>query len=217
VVPLVPLTARLHERAGVFGVGGLGLLVLAVDAGRFGAGVEALAWVNTALVWVFVHQLGYLYRDGTFEALGRRGLVALALAAAAVLAVLTSTDAYPLSMVAVPGQETSNIYPTNATIAVVGVLQVAVALSVKPAVSRWLARRRVWKAVVTVNALIMTIFLWHMTALLAAVVTLEAAGLGLVERPAPAWWLRRPLWVVLPAVYLVPLVAAFHRFETRTS
>jgi hypothetical protein len=60
----VPLTAAAHRRAAVPVVALLGAAVVAVDLARFGAGLDVLGAVNTALVWVFVHQLGYLWRDG---------------------------------------------------------------------------------------------------------------------------------------------------------
>jgi peptidoglycan/LPS O-acetylase OafA/YrhL len=217
VIALVPLTARLHERVGWAATLGLGVVIAGMDSARFAAGVWPAGWVNTGLVWVLVHQLGYHYRDGTLEDLGRRGLSLLALAAAAALFLLTSLEVYPRSMVAFPGQEHSNIYPTNLTIAVTAVLQAAVALRLRPHLRGWLSRRRVWKPVVGANAVIMTIFLWHMTALLLALTVYEAAGWTLIEHPTAGWWLQRPLWLVFPLLFLVPLVALFHRVETGTA
>ena len=47
---------------------------------------------------------------------------------------------------------------------------------VRPAAERWLAGRRVWKAVISVNAVAMTLFAWHMTALVAVLGLARAAG-----------------------------------------
>src|SRR3954470_5995894 len=76
VVLLVPVTAVAHRRAAVPTVVLLGLGVVGVGLARFGAGLELFGLVNTALVWVFVHQLGYLWRDGMLDSPGRRWTLA---------------------------------------------------------------------------------------------------------------------------------------------
>jgi hypothetical protein len=213
VVLLTPLTATAHARARWLTVGALAGAVVLVDLGRFGAGVEALGWVNTALVWVLIHQLGYFYRDGTLIRWNRWAAAALAGAAATTLAVLTSLAAYPRSMVATVGQERSNILPTTISIAVVALLQLGIILLVREPVSRWLRRPRGWKPVVAGNAVVLTVFLWHMTALLVVLAVLRALGIELRTEPTAAWWSERPFWVVAPALVLALLVAVFGRFE----
>lgn len=213
VVVLTPVTAAAHRRARWLTLAALAATVALADAGRFLADVAVLGWLNTGLVWVFIHQLGYLYQDGWASRLPRRVAAATAAVAVAALAGLTALPAYPVSMVATVGQERSNILPTTAVIAVVAVLQLAVAMLVRAPVSRWLRRPRVWKPVVAVNSVIMTIFLWHTTALLVVLVLLGAAGVRPLARPTAAWWLQRPFWVLAPAVVLVGLVAVFARLE----
>jgi surface polysaccharide O-acyltransferase-like enzyme len=213
VVLLTPLTATAHARARWLTLGGLVVAVALADLGRFAVGVAALGWVNTALVWVLIHQLGYFYRDGTLTRLGRWAALGLVVAAAAALAVLTSLEAYPRSMVATVGQERSNILPTTVTIALVAVLQLGVVLLVRAPVTRWLRRPRAWRPVVAGNAVIMTVFLWHMTALLVVLATLGALGVALPAEPTAGWWLARPFWLVAPAPVLAVLVAVVGRFE----
>ena len=63
--------------------------------------------------------------------------------------------------------------------------------------------------------MIMTLFLWHMTAMLIALAAgwgLGGFGLGLVP-DSSAWWSARPLWMGAFAAVLVPLVGLFARFE----
>jgi hypothetical protein len=213
VVLLTPLTATAHARARWLTIGMLAAAVVLADLGRFGAGVTGLGWVNTALVWVLIHQLGYFYRDGALTRVGRTGAAALAGGAAAALAVLTSLAAYPRSMVATVGQDRSNILPTTISIALVALLQLGVIMLVREPVTRWLRRPRAWKPVVAGNAVILTVFLWHMTALLIVLALLRALGVGLRTEPTAAWWSERPFWVVAPALVLAVLVAVFGRFE----
>jgi peptidoglycan/LPS O-acetylase OafA/YrhL len=213
VVLLAPLTATAHARARWLTLAALAGAVALVDLGRFGAGVGWLGWVNTALVWVVIHQLGYFFRDGTFTRLGRWGAVGLVAASAAALALLTSLHAYPRSMVSTVGQERSNILPTTVTIVMVALLQLGLILLLREPATRWLRRPRAWKPVVAGNAVILTIFLWHMTALLVVLTVLRALGVHLRTEPTAAWWAERPFWMVAPALILVVLVAIFGRFE----
>jgi uncharacterized membrane protein len=215
VVLLTPLTVTAHARARWWTVGALAGAVGLVDLARFGAGLTALGWLNTALVWVLIHQLGYFCRDGwgRDRMPGRGGAAALVAAGALALAALTTLAAYPRSMVATVGQERSNILPTTATIAAVAVLQLGVIMLVRAPVTRWLRRPRVWKPVVAGNAVILTLFLWHMTALLVALAAVRAVGVTTRAEPTAGWWLERPLWLVGPALVLAALVAVFGRFE----
>jgi hypothetical protein len=83
----------------------------------------------------------------------------------------------------------------------------------RPAATRWLARARNWTAVVAANSMIMTIFLWHLTALLVAVLALYPLGFPQPEGGTATWWALRPLWVACLAVVLAGFVAVFARFE----
>jgi hypothetical protein len=40
-------------------------------------------------------------------------------------------------------------------------------------------------------------------------------GLGREQEPTARWWIERPLWLAVPGVILLGLVAVFGRFETR--
>ena len=48
----------------------------------------------------------------------------------------------------------------------------------RPLVTRWLQHRRPWTFTIAVNSVIMTLFLWHMTAYLLAVLLMWPLGLG---------------------------------------
>jgi len=212
VVLVTPLTAVAHRRAALPTVVLLGSGVVAVDTARFGAGLEAFGLVNTALVWIFVHQLGYLWRDGMLDSPSRRW--AIAAGGATGLIVVTTLPVYPRSMVATVGDELSHMYPTTAGIAALALFQLGVILLLSPVLVSGLQRKRLWKVVVAANTVIMTVFLWHMTAVLAALTLFEAAGLPIYPEPSAAWWAQRPLWLLIPGVLLAALVALFARAET---
>jgi hypothetical protein len=116
-------------------------------------------------------------------------------------------------MVAVRGEAVSNMYPTTACIAVLAVLQMGIAMLVRPAAGRWLDRGGVWKAGAAAHGVARTVVTWHETARVAAIGIWRWFGLELLRRPTSLWWAQRPLWLIGPALVLVPLVAIFARFE----
>jgi hypothetical protein len=63
--------------------------------------------------------------------------------------------------------------------------------------------------VVVGHWLVMTVFLWHMTAYFAVVVALAVLGTPMPSTPDATWWLERPLFLAIPAAALVPLVLVF--------
>lgn len=215
VILLVPITARLHRAGGVQTVVVMGAAIALVDLGRLPYGIDELGLVNSALVWVFVHQLGYLYRDGTFARIGVRGQVAMGLTALVAMIVLTRLPVYATSMVATRDVGFSHMWPTTAVIAVAAVLQAALAMLLRPMLQAWLQRDRVWRTITAINAVMLTVFLWHMTADVAAIGIWEALGFELLREPTAAWWLQRPLWLVGPSVLLAGLVAVFGPIELR--
>lgn len=215
VTLLTPLTARLHRELGPLTLVALGSVIALADLGRFHYGLDALGFVNSLVVFLFAHQLGYFYRDGSLERMGRRGQYALLVGALTVMTVLTATGAYPHSMVAVDRDPISNMFPTTACIAVLAVLQAAVAMLIRPSVTSWLQRRDVWRIVIAANSVAMTVFVWHMTALLVVIKAYNQLGLQLGVAPTTGWWMQRPLWLFAPAAVLAGFVAAFARFEQR--
>ncbi|QXC59867.1 acyltransferase [Aquihabitans sp. G128] len=213
VVLLAPATAWLHRRSAGGGLAGLAATVVALDLARFHLGWTAAGYANSLLVWVFAHQLGFWWRDGRALAWSRARHAAVAATGLLALVALTASGTYSRSMVAVRGEHVSNMFPTTACIAALAVFQFGLVLLARPALERLLARRRVWKATVSLNAVAMTVFTWHMTALVAAIGIWRALGFDLLARPTGAWWAQRPIWLLLPGLVLAGLLAVFARIE----
>jgi hypothetical protein len=220
VVMASPLTLWLHRRFDVAVPIALAIGAVAVDVVRFGANVEWIGQANVWLVFLVPHQLGYFYADGRLARLPRRVFVAMAVVGIATMMALTNlyrffpgVSVYPRSLLGTDVGTITNTNPPTLMMLAMAVWSIGAAMLVRPVLARWLERARVWKAVVFTNTIVMTLFLWHMTAFLIAVLLLWPLGLGQQGDTTASWWIERPLWELLPAVFLVGLVAIFGRFE----
>jgi hypothetical protein len=76
--------------------------------------------------------------------------------------------------------------------------------------------RWAWVLVVGVSARIMTMYLWHLTAMVIVIgLALLAGGFGLgIEPLSGIWWVTRPIWFLIVGLATIGLVAIFGRFET---
>ncbi len=213
LIVAVPVTAKVHARVGVGALVGLAGLIAVGDVLHRAADVAWAAGVTTVAVWLFCHQLGYFWRTHRLGArpLGQRlGVAAVGLVA---LATLTMIAGYPRAMVGTVGEPDSNMFPTTAAIAALAVFQLGLLALLTPAAGRLLRRAAVWKLVVSLNLVAITVFLWHMTALLVVVLAYEGLGHTLLPQPTGEWWGQRWLWLLAPAIVLGALVAAFGRVE----
>lgn len=189
------------------------LAAAAVDWVSLATGSLALGFVNYLVVWATVHQLGYAWVDGALSLPRRRvGLAALGLAG---LAVLVTVGPYPVAMVGVDTATVNNTFPTRVTMLLLGMLQAGVVLTLEPAGRRLAAHARVWAAVVAANSRIMTVYLWHVTAMVLVIgAALLVGGTGLHPEPLSAtWWLTRPVWYAVLGAVTLGLVLLLGRFE----
>jgi len=210
VQALVPLMAVWHERARVSAL----LLplagVAAVDLIRFGSGIEAIGFLNLALVWLFVQQLGFWHADGDLIRMSGRTRTALLLAVGGALAVLCAAGPYAADMYV-------NLNPPTLLLALFGAAQALLLGWATPWLRRAASRPAVDRAIDVIAPRAMTVYLWHMPVLI-GLAGLAAAGAlaGAVPLPDPlsvGWWLTRPAWLAVAAVSVALVTAAAHRFE----
>jgi fucose 4-O-acetylase-like acetyltransferase len=213
VIALSPAMLDLHRRARVGTISAIVGAIVIVDVLRFGVGIHGVGWVNLVLVWLLAHQLGFLYGDGSLVKAGRRLHAAMAAVGLIALLVLTNIGTYPRSMVGTDVERISNMNPPTVCIVALTVWLVGVAMLLRDRVSPWLARKRPWMAVIAANSMIMTVYLWHLTAYLVAILLLYPIGLGHPTDSTASWWLQRPVWIAVPAAILAGLVGMFGRFE----
>jgi peptidoglycan/LPS O-acetylase OafA/YrhL len=212
VMALAPAMVRLHRRFRLWVPATLAVAAAVVDALRLGVGLQELGYLNLLVVWALAQQVGFFYADGTLSRLSRRALAGLGGAGLGGLVVLTGTGLYPPSMVGLPGQE-SNMSPPTLCIVALTVWQVALLMMARGRMSAWLARRRPWTVVIAVGSMAMTLYLWHLTAMVALYGFVLAVDGPLPTPSTGWWWASRPLWLALLAAVLTPIALLLSRFE----
>lgn len=214
VVALAPLAEAAHRRWGLMTVVILVAGVLIGDLLRLASGDGGPAVANYLLGWLAVHQAGIAWHDG---ALPRTQAAAWALVGGGLGAalLLTGPGPYGVAMVgAATAPDLTNTAPPTIPLLALATAQTGAALLLRGPATPWLTRPRVWTAVVVLNSVILTVFLWHMAALVIAAVTL--VGTGVFPQPSVGsveWFALRIPWLAVCAVVLVGLAALIGRWE----
>ncbi|GAB2744253.1 acyltransferase family protein [Streptomyces bullii] len=215
VIVLTPPMLALHRRYGLAVPIALTVLVGLGDAARLGLRMPYLGEANYLLAWLAVHQFGFAWQDGRLA--GRRGVaLPLTLGGLVALVLLTVAGPYPVSMVGMTGQKIQNTSPPTLALLALAVTQTGLALLLHDPARRWLQRTVPWTVVVAVNSVIMTLFLWHLTAAVLGAVVLYPTGL--LPQPTPgssAWLALRIPWLMVLALILTVFVAVFGPIERR--
>src|SRR5215475_4944320 len=162
IVLLVPAMEAAWTRFGVRSFWALTAAAIVVDILYFVGGLRWLGFVNYLFVWGAISLLGYAWLDDRFPS--RRMLLLCAALALAVLLLLVLEGAYPVSMVSDPAEPVSNTTPPKVTLIALAIMQGGVLFALQAAARRWLNGRSAWTATVLINANIMTLFIWHLTA-----------------------------------------------------
>ncbi|MEV4320474.1 acyltransferase [Actinocrispum sp. NPDC049592] len=211
VILATPVMLKAHERYGLRVVAGLAAVALLVDAVRF-AGIGMAGFLNALVVWLAVHQLGFHYAAG--KPVTRAGAAGLAVGGFGLTALMVAFGPYPLSMVGMPGAPVSNAGPPTTCLITLGVGQIGLVLLARPLIRALAARPRAAKVLTWVGARSMSLYLWHMSAMV-AMAGVWTIGFG-YSTPAPgslAWFAVVPLWIGSCAAVLYGLLRAFGRFE----
>ncbi|MEU8128619.1 acyltransferase [Micromonospora sp. NPDC049049] len=146
----------------------------------------------------------------------RAGLVFLAGGLATVL-LLTGPGPWPVAMLHVPGERLDNAAPPSLALLAVAAGQLGLILLLSGPAERLLCRTGPWSLVIGVNLVVLTVFLWHLTAAILLIGVLDA--IGALPTPAvgsAAWWAWRVPWLLLLSAVLAVLVAIFGRVEARS-
>jgi hypothetical protein len=216
IILFVPLTFAAWRRFGFVSFLVPVLLAIGSDV-LFLGGYTLVGWFNYLFIWVAVHQLGFAWLDNRIPAPMTR--FALGCFGLGLLYGLTVLGPYPVAMISMPGAELSNTLPPKLPLLALAIAQAGIVLAAEKPLRMWLGRKTPWTVTVLLNGMIMTIYLWHSTAMVLMIAAAAAVGnVGLHPQPGTgSWWLLRPVWLavyVIALLALLPFVARFERVAT---
>ena len=120
---------------------------------------------------------------------------------------------YPKSLLGTDVEVVSNAYPPTVCFLLADIWSIGAVMLLRPRLARWLERRRPWTITIFLNSVIMTLFLWHMTAYFLVLLALWPIGVGHQQDTTAAWWMLRPVFIGLSGLVLAGIVALVGRFE----
>ncbi|MFE5566102.1 acyltransferase [Amycolatopsis japonica] len=214
-VLLTPMLAAAHRRWGLK----VPLVMLAaavlVDVARFND-LGLIGFANAVFVWMAVHQLGFHYTQGRLGSLSRNAALGMSAAGFGITALMVAFGPYPASMIGMPGAPVSNMSPPTALLAFLAIGQIGLLLAFKPQLNALAARPNLDAALKWIGPRFMSVYLWHMPALI-VVSGVAVYGLG-YETPEPGsvlWLTMLPAWLGACGLVLLGLLRMFARFETQ--
>lgn len=198
-------------------------------------GVTILGWplwigfLNYLLCWLAIQQLGFFWAEPTRH----RTWVLVAVSTFVVNAALVYFGPWPMSLVGLPGDvldfdqitvagltidvpgfhgEYSNMAPPSIVLLLHGLTLVSLVFIARRPLERLLHRPRVWLATTFMMLTSMSLYIWHLLAIVLALTTLRQLGLPPPTRlradgwPEPAdTWTYVAWFVLFLAVFLVYL------------
>ena len=212
-VALAPVTLRLWERFGWSSIAGMTVAAAMIDVATLGLEIHILRWANYVFVWNAVHALGYAWADGRIGTARTR--TALGLGGVGVLAALVAALPYPLAMVGLDAAAVTNSNPPKVTLVFLSLFQFGLLTALETPARRMLENRALWTTVIGVSATIMTLYLWHLTAMVGVIgAQIGLGGFGLRHSVnTPVWWATRPVFLAVLGVVTFLLLRAFRRYE----
>lgn len=203
-----PLGVWLHDHWGGWVMVPLLAGVIAIDVAVRTSGNFELQWVNLLFVWPLAHQWGIAYHRGWFRGWSPPILLAALGAGIALIALLVFGFGYPAAAVAWADIPVANLLPPTLAIAALGWCQTVVMAFLEQARVADRLSERTAKLVRLTNALLLSVYLWHIALIVAIGAIL--AGLTLLW-PAAAPVLLNPLLLVVAELvavaFVVPLIA----------
>ena len=211
VLAAVPLLARLTTTRSMLGaLAGIYLGIAAVDVLRLGLGAPAgIGYVNF-VVWLLPAVLGVGYRR---QLITQKAALMLAAAVFAINIALVTFGPYTISLVGVAGQKVPNMIPPSLVLAGHAIVLSALAIAAMPAINRWAQRPRVWWAVAIGNSGAMTLYLWHMPALLGMHLVFDFLGFPRYDTTATNFVFLSVLQVVTMTILVAGLFLALRPLE----
>ena len=186
-------------------------LLLMPLAAVVSVGVTILGWpsllgfLNFLFVWLAIQQLGFFWGESTRT----RTWVAVAVASLGVNVALVYYGPWPMSLVGLPGDvldfdsitilgntfavpgwhgEYSNMAPPSVILLLHGVTLVSLIFILRGPLDRLLHRPRAWLATTFMMLTAMSLYIWHLLAIVMALATLHLLGVSPPTHLSPSGW-----------------------------
>jgi hypothetical protein len=175
VLAAVPLLTHITTTARLAAaVLGAYAFVAAIDVLRINLEMPKLVSYLNMAAWLIPGMLGVAYRRRLLD--GRTAL-GVGVAMLGVNLALLWWGPYELSLVGIETQQLKNMTPPSLLLAGHAIMMCAFAIAAAPAINRWAQRPRVWWLAAIGNSGAMTLYLWHMPALLAMHLVFDHLGM----------------------------------------
>ncbi|MDR3068471.1 MAG: acyltransferase, partial [Cellulomonas sp.] len=168
----------------------------AIDQVRIADGPQWIGYLNFA-AWYVAGVLGVGYSRRLVR---RQTALAVGLGALVVNLALVGFGPYEVSLVTVPSQQLSNMTPPSVVLCGHMLFVCGLAIWAQPAITRFASDARVWWFVAIGNRGAMTLYLWHLVALIVVFAVSHQLGYDRHSTDQPHFW-----WLV--AVQVVALYA----------
>ncbi|SKE23894.1 acetyltransferase, fucose-4-O-acetylase [Mycobacteroides abscessus subsp. massiliense] len=170
---------------------------------------KGIGYVNF-VVWLLPAVLGVGYRR---QLITQNAALVLAATVFAINVALVTFGPYTISLVGVAGQKVPNMIPPSLVLAGHAIILSALAIAAMPAINRWAQRPRVWWAVAIGNSGAMTLYLWHMPALLGMHLAFDFLGFDRYDTGAPDFIALSVLQVATMMLLVTGLFLALRPLE----
>lgn len=198
VLAAVPLLARITTtRRVVAGVAATYAFIALIDAIRISLDGYAVLGYANVVVWLIPGMIGVGYRRGL---LTRRSALVAGLGMFTANLALLWLGPYELSLVGIETQQLKNMTPPSLLLAGHAIMLCMLAVAATAAIRRWARRPRVWWLVAIGNSGAMTLYLWHMPALLGMHLAFDYLGLPRYDPTAPGF-------IALSVIQLLIMIA----------
>lgn len=213
VVIFVPVTYHAWQKCKLSSAMILMAAACVIDVIYFTTSFKLLGWFNYLFIWLAIHQLGYAWENGYFKSSAKN--LVLCFVSLTALVLMVKYGPYPLSLVGVPSDEISNTLPPKLPLLALGLAQIGLVMSLQKPANRFLSRITPWAATIVVNSMIMTLFLWHSTAMMLVfgLIYLISPELFMITPGGEIWWLQRIVLLFVFAIATLPFLLLFSRFE----
>lgn len=175
VLAAVPLLTRINTAGRlVAAVATLYACVAVIDVIRINdPSWNWLGYANLA-VWLVPGMFGVAYR---YRLLTTSSAAILGVSMLAINLALVRFGPYEPSLVGIEGQQLKNMAPPSLLLAGHAIMMCAFAIAAAPGIARWARRPRVWWLTAIGNSGAMTLYLWHIPALLGMHLAFDLMGL----------------------------------------